>query len=39
MGTTAEAIGPQSAVLGGGIICAAFAVWMMLTRPALRGLR
>ncbi len=38
-GGAASLLGPQAAVLGGGAVCALFAGWMLLTRPALRTLR
>ncbi len=38
IGSAATVVGPQSAVLAGGVICALFAGWMMLTRPEIRHL-
>ncbi len=39
IGSVAAVTGPQAAVIGGGLVCALFALWMLATWPALRMLR
>lgn len=39
VGTVAQAVGPQAAVTGGGLVCVLFATWMLATRPVLKALR
>jgi predicted MFS family arabinose efflux permease len=38
LGSAATAVGTQEAVIGGGLICALFAAWMLVSRPAIRRL-
>lgn len=39
LGSAASVVGPQLAVVTGGLVCAAFAFWMLATKPELKRLR